>query len=61
MDALKIIGTTVGSAVACGLYGGWKVDRKGGDDFGIGLALRAVEGVLAGGLIGLVVSSMVFA
>lgn len=61
MNALAIVGCTVGGAVAGGLVGGWIGSKEPGDAFGMAILLDGMAGLLVGGFIGCVVGAVKFA
>lgn len=61
MNALKIIGMTVGCAAAGGVIGGWIGSRDQADSFGFSILFDGIAGMTIGGAVGLVVSAVLFA
>ena len=61
MNAVKIIGCTVGGALAGFVGGVWYGDRKYNDDFGMGAFISGMSGAFVGGLAGVVAGSALFA
>ena len=61
MDALKIIGCTLTGAFIGAIIGGIRGANEPGDDFGIGVFMYGVGGVIAGGLVGVVAGALAFA
>ena len=60
MNALFVIGSTLAGAVMGGVAGAWLGEREGGD-FNFAPVIYAPLGALAGGFVGVVVGSVVFA
>lgn len=60
MSAALVIASTVGGAIAGGVAG-FMLGCRGGGDFNFAPAIYAPVGALAGGFVGVVVGSLVFA